>query len=57
MGWTIASSMPRIYVHLAGHDLDAALLKLPQLPAKQRKSSEPITKQLKSTGKVATIGR
>jgi len=31
MGWTIGSAMPRIYVHLAGHDLDAALARVPQL--------------------------
>lgn len=31
MGWTIGSAMPRIYVHLAGHDLDAALAKVPCL--------------------------
>lgn len=33
MGWTIGSAMPRIYVHLAGHDLDAALARIPALPA------------------------
>jgi len=32
MGWTIGSAMPRIYVHLAGADLDAALARVPQLP-------------------------
>lgn len=31
MGWTIGSAMPRIYVHLAGHDLDAALARIPTL--------------------------
>jgi len=31
MGWTISSAMPRIYVHLNGHDLDAALAKVPTL--------------------------
>lgn len=31
MGWTIGSAMPRIYVHLAGHDLDAALSHIPPL--------------------------
>ncbi len=31
LGWTIGSAMPRIYVHLAGHDLDAALATVPQL--------------------------
>lgn len=31
MGWTIGSAMPRIYVHLAGADLDAALARVPQL--------------------------
>lgn len=31
MGWTIGSAMPRIYVHLAGHDLDAALARVPTL--------------------------
>jgi integrase len=31
LGWTIGSAMPRIYVHLAGHDLDAALSKIPPL--------------------------
>lgn len=31
MGWTISSSMPRIYVHLNGHDLDAALIRVPSL--------------------------
>jgi integrase/recombinase XerD len=31
MGWTISSAMPRIYVHLNGHDLDAALAKVPGL--------------------------
>lgn len=31
MGWTIASAMPRIYVHLNGHDLDQALAKVPAL--------------------------
>jgi integrase len=30
-GWTIGSSMPRIYVHLNGSDLDQALTKLPAL--------------------------
>lgn len=29
MGWTIGSAMPRIYVHLAGADLDQALMKVP----------------------------
>jgi integrase len=29
MGWTIGSSMARIYVHLSGHDLDAALANIP----------------------------
>ncbi len=29
MGWSIGSAMPRIYVHLAGHDLDQALMKVP----------------------------
>lgn len=31
MGWTISSAMPRIYVHLNGHDLDAALTRVPTL--------------------------
>ena len=31
MGWTISSAMPRIYVHLNGHDLDAALIRVPTL--------------------------
>jgi integrase len=31
MGWTISSAMPRIYVHLNGHDLDAALTRVPAL--------------------------
>jgi len=31
LGWTIGSAMPRIYVHLAGHDLDAALARVPTL--------------------------
>lgn len=31
MGWTISSCMPRIYVHLNGHDLDAALTRVPTL--------------------------
>lgn len=31
MGWTISSCMPRIYVHLNGHDLDAALIRVPTL--------------------------
>jgi integrase len=31
LGWTIGSAMPRIYVHLAGHDLDAALARIPTL--------------------------
>ena len=31
MGWTIGSAMPRIYVHLAGHDLDSALARIPTL--------------------------
>ncbi len=37
MGWTIGSAMPRIYVHLAGADLDQALMKVPavlQVPKK-----------------------
>jgi integrase/recombinase XerD len=29
MGWAIGSAMPRIYVHLAGHDIDAALSRVP----------------------------
>jgi integrase/recombinase XerD len=29
MGWTISSCMPRIYVHLNGHDIDAALTRIP----------------------------
>lgn len=33
LGWTIGSAMPRIYVHLAGHDLDAALARVPTLQA------------------------
>jgi integrase/recombinase XerD len=32
MGWTISSGMPRIYVHLNGHDLDEALARVPTLP-------------------------
>jgi integrase len=31
MGWTISSAMPRIYVHLNGHDLDEALTRVPTL--------------------------
>ncbi len=31
MGWSIGSAMPRIYVHLAGADLDAALSRVPPL--------------------------
>lgn len=31
MGWTISSAMPRIYVHLNGHDLDIALARVPTL--------------------------
>jgi integrase len=31
MGWTISSAMPRIYVHLNGHDLDEALTRIPTL--------------------------
>jgi integrase/recombinase XerD len=31
MGWTIGSAMARIYVHLSGQDLDAALTKLPSV--------------------------
>lgn len=31
MGWTISSAMPRVYVHLNGHDLDAALTRVPTL--------------------------
>lgn len=31
LGWTISSAMPRIYVHLNGHDLDAALTRVPTL--------------------------
>ncbi len=31
LGWTISSAMPRIYVHLNGHDLDAALTRVPAL--------------------------
>lgn len=31
MGWTISSCMPRIYVHLNGHDLDEALTRVPTL--------------------------
>lgn len=34
MGWTISSAMPRIYVHLNGHDLDAALTRVPTLMSK-----------------------
>lgn len=33
MGWTISSAMPRIYVHLNGHDIDAALLRIPAIMA------------------------
>jgi integrase len=31
MGWTIGSTMARIYVHLSGADLDAALTRVPTL--------------------------
>jgi integrase/recombinase XerD len=31
MGWTISSCMPRIYVHLNGHDIDEALTRVPTL--------------------------
>lgn len=30
-GWTISSCMPRIYVHLNGHDIDEALKRVPAL--------------------------
>lgn len=31
LGWTISSAMPRVYVHLNGHDLDAALTRVPTM--------------------------
>jgi integrase len=31
LGWTISSCMPRIYVHLNGHDIDEALTRVPAL--------------------------
>jgi integrase/recombinase XerD len=31
LGWTISSAMPRIYVHLNGHDIDEALTRVPAL--------------------------
>ncbi len=40
MGWTIGSAMPRIYVHLAGADLDQALMRVPavlQIPQRRQK--------------------
>lgn len=46
MGWTIGSAMPRIYVHLAGHDLDAALAQVPMLQSMSHlliSSSIPVT--------------
>jgi len=47
LGWTIGSAMPRIYVHLAGHDLDAALARVPTLAnmpgAARRLCSGPVT--------------
>lgn len=41
MGWTISSAMPRIYVHLNGHDLDAALTRVPTLLNVSNSSHKP----------------
>lgn len=47
MGWTIGSTMARIYVHLSGADLDAALTRVPTLlsvpGAAPRLSIGPVT--------------
>lgn len=41
MGWAIGSAMPRIYVHLAGADLDAALARVPPLVPVVAKDAKP----------------
>lgn len=45
LGWNISSAMPRVYVHLNGHDLDAALARLPTLAGIKQPQYEPPTKQ------------
>jgi integrase/recombinase XerD len=45
MGWTISSAMPRIYVHLNGHDLDEALTRIPTLMNVPNSTRKPCTAQ------------
>ncbi len=49
LGWTIGSAMPRIYVHLAGHDLDAALARVPQLQHYEQQLAQPSAAPGKNT--------
>ena len=49
MGWTISSAMPRTYVHLNGHDLDAALTRVPTLLNVPNSTRKPCPAQRPAT--------
>jgi integrase/recombinase XerD len=41
LGWTTGSEMPRVYVHLAGRDTDAPILRMNGVEVEQRTTGKP----------------